>query len=290
MKIDFIFAEERKFIKLEKKFSHSLAEIEKTDSNNNIFRSREIKSDPEDVVKRFLTGNKCFEGGHNWWRFRICYGKKVEQFHYSEDEGRETDVILLGEFSVLLFTLWTFFGRQVTQFLNTGTVFESEQLVVFWWVSDRVTFKPSINKSIEKGNLVFKSFFFEDFFKFKFSKLIEYINCTGSYDESEQIKWLNQNPLKKPKPASDRKQLFYYYGNGEKCGDSGVKRSVEVRLICLDVDKLQVSSEGIILYLLEPIDCQYILTIESAQFCPYIRIANNRNGVIEVPNSLDGKI
>ena len=286
MKIDFIFAEERKFIKLEKKFSHSLAEIEKTDSNNNnIFRSREIKSDPEDVVKRFLTGNKCFEGGHNWWRFRICYGKKVEQFHYSEDEGRETDVILLGEFSVLLFTLLTFFGRQVTHFLNTGTVFESDQLVVFWWVSDRVTFKP-----LKKGIWFLKVFSLKTFSSSSLANWSNILIVPGSYDESEQMKWLNQNPLKKPKPASDRKQLFYYYGNGEKCGDSGVKRSVEVRLICLDVDKLQVSSEGIILYLLEPIDCQYILTIESAQFCPYIRIANNRNGVIEVPNSLDGKI
>ena len=34
-----------------------------------------------DFLANFLSGRECLPGGTGWWRYEICYGKHVIQFH-----------------------------------------------------------------------------------------------------------------------------------------------------------------------------------------------------------------
>ena len=59
--------------------------------------------DPE-VVKQFLKGDYCLNGGSGWWKYEFCYGKKVDQYH-DEGQGRRT-VINLGQFNMEEHVKW----------------------------------------------------------------------------------------------------------------------------------------------------------------------------------------
>jgi len=34
-----------------------------------------------EFLEGFLSGRECLPGGTGWWRYEICYGKHVIQFH-----------------------------------------------------------------------------------------------------------------------------------------------------------------------------------------------------------------
>ncbi len=34
-----------------------------------------------DFLNGFLSGQDCLIGGSGWWKYEICYGKHVTQFH-----------------------------------------------------------------------------------------------------------------------------------------------------------------------------------------------------------------
>jgi hypothetical protein len=34
-----------------------------------------------EFLEGFLSGRECLPGGSGWWRYEICYGKHVIQFH-----------------------------------------------------------------------------------------------------------------------------------------------------------------------------------------------------------------
>ncbi|XP_069117827.1 endoplasmic reticulum lectin 1-like [Argopecten irradians] len=44
------------------------------------------------VLREFLSGSHCLQGGSGWWKHELCYGKYVKQFH--EDPSGRTDVFL----------------------------------------------------------------------------------------------------------------------------------------------------------------------------------------------------
>ncbi|UJR36910.1 hypothetical protein I4U23_029623 [Adineta vaga] len=46
-----------------------------------------------EFLEGFLSGRECLPGGSGWWRYEICYGKHVIQFH---EEGQHRTSILLG--------------------------------------------------------------------------------------------------------------------------------------------------------------------------------------------------
>ncbi|XP_031552840.1 endoplasmic reticulum lectin 1-like isoform X2 [Actinia tenebrosa] len=50
---------------------------------------------PDDQLTRdFLNGDYCLQGGTGWWKYELCYGKRVLQFHVDEEHGGRTDVLL----------------------------------------------------------------------------------------------------------------------------------------------------------------------------------------------------
>jgi len=34
-----------------------------------------------EFLKGFLSGQECLTGGTGWWKYELCYGKQVTQFH-----------------------------------------------------------------------------------------------------------------------------------------------------------------------------------------------------------------
>lgn len=39
-----------------------------------------------DFLRNFLSGRECLPGGTGWWRYEICYGKHVIQFHVNSSK------------------------------------------------------------------------------------------------------------------------------------------------------------------------------------------------------------
>ncbi|RMZ95459.1 endoplasmic reticulum lectin 1 isoform X1 [Brachionus plicatilis] len=47
------------------------------------------------VIKAFLDGQECLTGGTGWWKFEICFGKHVLQYH-EDEKTKKRQTILLG--------------------------------------------------------------------------------------------------------------------------------------------------------------------------------------------------
>ncbi|KAM4692884.1 LOW QUALITY PROTEIN: endoplasmic reticulum lectin 1 [Discoglossus pictus] len=47
----------------------------------------------EQLIKEFLSGSYCFQGGVGWWKYEFCYGKYVHQYHEDKDLGKTTIVV-----------------------------------------------------------------------------------------------------------------------------------------------------------------------------------------------------
>ena len=59
-----------------------------------------------DFLEGFLSGRECLPGGAGWWRYEICYGKHVIQFHVN---------IFLFE---ILIKQNSFIGRRSTSYID----------------------------------------------------------------------------------------------------------------------------------------------------------------------------
>ncbi|RWS15814.1 Endoplasmic reticulum lectin 1-like protein [Dinothrombium tinctorium] len=82
-KIEFQFQEDPKM--------DAKPNIELTETSN--------KFAPDSMMLRtFLKGDLCLHGGTGWWKYKFCYGEKVEQYH-EERPGQKT-TILLGKWDV----------------------------------------------------------------------------------------------------------------------------------------------------------------------------------------------
>lgn len=92
------------------------------------------------------------------------------------------------------------------------------------------------------------------------------------------LQWLEKNPHKRPKPVGQRKQLSHFYSDGTICDKTGKPRQTEVKLKCLE----NTNGAGtVVLYLLEPKSCEYILGVESPIICDIIDKADN-NGLVQL--------
>jgi endoplasmic reticulum lectin 1 len=99
----------------------------------------------------------------------------------------------------------------------------------------------------------------------------------GYWNKEKHVLWLRDNPLKRPRPVETRKYVSLYYSNGDACDLTGKPRDCEVRIKCLENIK---NPHAIVLSLTEPESCQYVLTVESALFCPILKNADD-NGLFE---------
>ena len=154
---------------------------------------RKFPSEDLNLVADFLSGDFCLQGGElsvifvqlrnnrvlnyekgsGWWKFELCYGRKVEQYH--EEKGVRKSVISLGR-----------------------------------------------------------------------------------WNAEKHIKWLDQNPDRRPKKGKTPKMVSHYYGDGDTCPETGKPRHVEVKLKCKYTEG---HSDTVSLYLLEPLTCSYILGV-----------------------------
>lgn len=99
----------------------------------------------------------------------------------------------------------------------------------------------------------------------------------GYWDKEKHLEWLQKNQQKKPRPAEGRKLVSLYYSNGDVCDLTKKPRNCEVRLKCLQTAKMP---HAVVLSLAEPESCQYVLTVESAIFCPIMKDADE-NGLFD---------
>ncbi|RWS23527.1 endoplasmic reticulum lectin 1-like protein, partial [Leptotrombidium deliense] len=101
----------------------------------------------------------------------------------------------------------------------------------------------------------------------------------GKWKKDDHIRWLQQNPNKKPKKGKTPKQVSHFYGNGDSCDLTGKPRQVEVKLKCRFVEG---QPESIALFLSEPKPCDYVLGIESPLVCQLLSTADE-NGLFSLP-------
>ncbi|XP_059173350.1 endoplasmic reticulum lectin 1-like isoform X2 [Physella acuta] len=99
----------------------------------------------------------------------------------------------------------------------------------------------------------------------------------GHWNKEKHLAWLEQNPLKRPKPVEHRKLISLFYSDGDVCDLTKKPRNCEVRLKCIQNIK---NPHAVILSLAEPEACQYVLTVESALFCSILKEADD-NGLLD---------
>jgi len=100
----------------------------------------------------------------------------------------------------------------------------------------------------------------------------------GKFSENDHVAWLEQHPTKKPKEASNRKQVSIFYSGGDVCDITGKPRQIEVKLKCKQAD----SPSTVSLYLLEPKTCEYVLGVESPLVCDLLPHADPVTGLFPV--------
>ncbi|XP_005106471.1 endoplasmic reticulum lectin 1 [Aplysia californica] len=113
--------------------------------------------------------------------------------------------------------------------------------------------------------------------QFHMEKGVETKVFLGYWNKEKHIAWLKDNPLKRPKDPEQRRMLSYFYTGGDWCDLTNKPRTCEVRLKCLQ--NVQ-NPHAVVLSLAEPVTCQYVLTVESALFCPVLKDADD-NGLFD---------
>lgn len=101
----------------------------------------------------------------------------------------------------------------------------------------------------------------------------------GKWIPKNHLKWLADNPEKRPAKGKTPKVVYNYYSEGDPCVElNGRPRHVEVKLKCKYIQ--QGAPDSVAIYLIEPQTCEYVLGVESPIFC---RLFNNvdENGQIE---------
>lgn len=99
----------------------------------------------------------------------------------------------------------------------------------------------------------------------------------GKFNKEKHLKWIRDNPQKRPKPQAVRKQLSHFYSDGTICDKTGRPRQTVVKLKCLENTQ---NLGAVSLYLLEPKYCEYVLGVESPLICEILQRADE-NGLVE---------
>lgn len=99
----------------------------------------------------------------------------------------------------------------------------------------------------------------------------------GYFNKESHLKWLNEQPGRKPKSKDVRTEVSYYYEDGDVCDKTNQKRKTEVKLKCL---RNGSSPTAVSMYLLEPNTCEYTLVVEAALICDILPLVNDENGIV----------
>lgn len=110
----------------------------------------------------------------------------------------------------------------------------------------------------------------------------------GVFKKEKHLAWLDENPSKRPKAVTGRKQVSHMYSDGGYCEMTDSRRRVEVKLKCKEISQSENqqqsfshSMNAVSLYLLEPQPCEYVLGVEAPFLCPLIEAAD-ANGLIQL--------
>ncbi|CAK5104338.1 unnamed protein product [Meloidogyne enterolobii] len=85
----------------------SLASKEHSPEKQELTKDQDPESPPnelEHIVKGFFRGTVCLHGGFGWWKYEVCYGKTVMQYH--SEIGKKRENILLGVFDKAVHMAW----------------------------------------------------------------------------------------------------------------------------------------------------------------------------------------
>ncbi|KAL7080726.1 hypothetical protein ACQ4LE_000966 [Meloidogyne hapla] len=83
----------------------SLASKEHSQEKQEFFKEPESPpNELEQIVKGFFRGTVCLHGGSGWWKYEVCYGKTVMQYHSENEKQRKN--ILLGVFDKAVHMAW----------------------------------------------------------------------------------------------------------------------------------------------------------------------------------------
>lgn len=84
---------------------------------NEINLNQQVRQEPlgnlgadvdREFLQNFLSGRECLPGGNGWWKYEICYGKHVIQFHVKNSFYANFELRLL----------FLFIGRRTTSSID----------------------------------------------------------------------------------------------------------------------------------------------------------------------------
>ena len=111
-----------------------------------------------------------------------------------------------------------------------------------------------------------------------YEKNLEVVSVNlGDFDGEAHLEWIKANPDKKPKPKETRTEVSHFYQGGDVCTMTNEKRKTEVKLKC---NKSGGSSTAVVMYLLEPRTCEYILVVEAAVICDILPHVDEETGLV----------
>ncbi|XP_062864570.1 endoplasmic reticulum lectin 1 isoform X2 [Trichomycterus rosablanca] len=109
------------------------------------------------------------------------------------------------------------------------------------------------------------------------------IVVVGSWNLLEHLDWSKKNVARAYQLKEDGghkvKVVSHFYGHGDVCDMTGKPRQVVVKLKCKESE----SPHAVVVYLLEPQTCQYILGVESPVICRILDTADE-NGLLSLPS------
>ena len=48
----------------------------------------------KEMILGFLSGSQCLSGGNGWWKYEVCLGRHVIQYHEDEKTRKRTNILL----------------------------------------------------------------------------------------------------------------------------------------------------------------------------------------------------
>ncbi|CAF3462684.1 unnamed protein product [Rotaria sp. Silwood1] len=100
-----------------------LPNTDNNDMTNDVTSSSPSENDQQsshetilEFIEGFFSGQECLTGGSGWWRYEICYGKHVIQFH---EESETQTIIVLG----------TWNHEKHIEWINTNTKKKSDRYI-----------------------------------------------------------------------------------------------------------------------------------------------------------------
>ncbi|KAI1722291.1 glucosidase II beta subunit-like protein domain-containing protein [Ditylenchus destructor] len=105
----------------------------------------------------------------------------------------------------------------------------------------------------------------------------------GVFHKNIHRKWAEEHPHKVVKKDNGKVyQVSNMYSQGDLCAETGAHRSCEVRLRCREQSP-GLSPSKVLIYLLEPETCSYILVVESAMLCDGLQNVDEHGILPEMP-------